>query len=194
MNGVQTLCFIRFRAGLEEVDRSLRQHEAFNQILHKVVQGGNLLNLAVFYEKYRSRVASNLSLEEVLGFIPTVLKLGDPGRIGYFSFSQDDFTAWELPEDPKPVVLLPRLDRLRLLVQQAIDYVLVPQPYSELYATLEAELTISPTPTETPDFTQTPSQTPTRTITLTGTITPTGTITTTPTAGPSPTGTLTPTP
>lgn len=188
MNGIQTLCFIRFRFGMDEADRSLRQQEAFRQILRRMVVGGRLVTLPLLFEKYRDSVSSNLTLEQVVGYTALILKLGDPGRIGFFHLDEEDVTPWQFPGELQPQVLLPDAQKLKERVQAAIDFVLTPAPYSEVFATLEAELTTSPTPTGTLPATPTSIPPPT------GTVTRTPTISATPTAGPSPTASHTPTP
>jgi len=78
-----------------------------------------------------------------------------------------DFIPWQLPGEVRATVLLPKAERIRQYVQDALDFTTIAVQSSDLIMTLEYEMTISPTPTST----YTPTSTPTRTVT--STVTPT---------------------
>lgn len=192
--GEQALCYVRFRLGSDERDRSIRQQELFHLIFLRLVQGGNLVRLPELYETYQGSVQSNFSLDDLLQYTTLALKLGDPGRLGFFSFGEEEFSPWQLPGEIEATVLLPNRPAVRSRVQDAIDFILIPEPMSEVVETLKYELAVSPTATVTPTVTITPTRTttPTRTKTRTRTITITRTVTITRT--PTRTRTRTPTP
>ena len=197
LNGDQTLCYMRLRYGEEEFARNRRQQEVLRTIFLRMVEGGNLARLPGLYDAYRGAIDTNLTRDEMLSAVPLALKLGDPSRIGYFTMSDRELNPWTISEKPEAVVFVPEQDDLQVFIQQAIDYVSVPSPLREVVITLEYELTISPTPTNTYTVTATPTATnsPMPTFTLTRTITPTRTVTNTPppTSTPLPTSTYTPT-
>jgi anionic cell wall polymer biosynthesis LytR-Cps2A-Psr (LCP) family protein len=185
MRGEQALCYMRLRLGEEETARNRRQQEVLRTVFLRLVEGGNLVRVPELYERYRSSLDSNLTLDEIMGALPLALKLGDPSRIGFFQMDEDHLRTWQISKDPDAVVFLPNRAAVMRLMQQAIDYVSTPSPLSEVVVTLEYELTISPTPTatftSTPSPTRTPSPLPTLTFTRTITPTPRPTITRTPT-------------
>jgi LCP family protein required for cell wall assembly len=195
LDGDQVMCYLRFREGLDEVGRNLRQQEVFGIVLRGLLQGGALVRLPELYGSYRSSVQSSLGLDDLQTMVPFALRLGDSSHLGYFQLGGPALDPWQIPEGLKPLVLLPVQDEVLRQVQQAIDFVLTPEPNTDRILTLEYELTVSPTPTTTGTSTRT--ATATRTIpptsTQPGTITPTRTRTTTgtpPTA--TTTGTITP--
>ncbi len=191
LNGQRTLCYVRTLPKDDEVDRFGRQQEVSKAVFMRLVTGGNLTRLPELYRKYQDMIQTNLGLEDLQGFISLALKLGDPGRISYYAVGKDETTPWKVPES-QGLVLLPKPEAIRSLLQGAIDGVSVPAPLSPRVSTLVAELTLSPTPTNTPPATATPTRTSTAhpTATYTRTITPTPTIT--PTFTVTPTGTITP--
>ncbi|MGB9800948.1 MAG: LCP family protein, partial [Thermanaerothrix sp.] len=183
LSGDQVLCYLRVREGEGEIERNARQQQVLEALFLRLVQGGNLVRLPDLYRTYRNSVETTLGLEDLLTAIPLALRLGDPGHLGFFRFSPQALSPYLLSEQPRVSVFLPNRTTFQGEIQDAINYVLTPVPFSARVLTLEYELTISPTPTLTP----TPTQTPTVTLTST----PSPTLVTTPT--PSPTPSLSPT-
>lgn len=200
LTGDQVMCYLRYRDRMNELNRNLRQQEILRLILQRMVHGGTLARLPDLFKAYERSVESSLSLPEMASFIPFMLRLGDANHVGYFQVKEPAVSVWQFPGGLKPRVFLPEQAALKNQVQAAIDYVQVPVPNSELIVTLEYELTVSPTPTETstptetPTITETPTptttllpsatHTPTPTKTVTGTITQSVTVTPTRTTGP----------
>lgn len=175
MGGGEALCYLQFREGLDIRDQAIRQQQIVYSIFQRLVQGGKLIELNTIYNTYKNTVQSNLSLEYLVQNIGLGLRLGQPNRFGFFQYGLNAFQIWELPGAVQARVLLPHQDQIRRLVQEAIDFTLIPVQTSDLILTLEYELTISPTPTNTP--THTPTLTYTPTVTRTTTIQPTASIT-----------------
>lgn len=196
MDGQKALCYLRYRAGMDEAGRSLRQQEVFRRLFERLVQSGNLVQLPELYATYKDRVESNLTLEDMTAYVPLTLQLGDYNRIQYVRFSPKAFKTWRLPGSSEVQVFLPEREEIRAALQDAVDGVLEPAVFSERILTLRYALTVSPTGTLTPTRTMTPTKTlaPTRTITLTRTITKTRTVTRTRTATRTATQTMTETP
>lgn len=190
LDGWQTLCYVRLREGTGEAARNLRQQEVMRLIFLRLVQGGNLITLPKLYLDFNGYLKHNLTLPELAGYIPLALRLGDPARMGYFSFRQEDLKLWNIPGPTGANVFVPRQSVVRGLVRDAIHFVLTPAPMSDVVLTLQSELTTSPTATQSPTPTQTATPTQTRTITLTPRPTKTpvrsATITYTPTVTPLP--------
>jgi polyisoprenyl-teichoic acid--peptidoglycan teichoic acid transferase len=208
MDGPKALCYVSFRQGLNEIDRNVRQQQVFYQLFMGMAQGGHLASLRYIYPYYQPIVATDLTLEDLTSSIPLALRVADPGHMGMYVLSQNDLRPYLIPGRTDRTIFVVNPDALHSVLQQALDFVLEPMPASERLATLEYELTISPTVTITPTFTVTPTRTltltrtetpvpsvtRTRTITLTRTITRTRTITPTRTDTRTPTRTLTETP
>ncbi len=175
LGGGDALCYIQFREGLDIRDQAIRQQQVVYALFQRLVQGGKLIELNSIYNTYKNTVESNLSLTYLMDNIALGLRLGQPDRFGFFQYGLNAFQIWELPGAVKAQVLLPHTDLIRQLVQEAIDFTLIPVQTTDLILTLEYELTVSPTPTNTP--TPTPTLTFTPTITRTTTIQPSLTIT-----------------
>lgn len=195
LTGEQTLCYVRYRSGDDELERAQRQQTVFALLFDRLVQGGGLTQLGDWYERFRFTVQSDLKKADLLDSVPLLLRLGDRSRVGYFQISGDALNLVELPGTMKSQVFTANASALREQVQAALDYVLTPVPFSERILTLEYAMTMSPTPT----ITLTPTPTSTITATAAPTFTPTSTITLTPTITPTgftatPTLTITPTP
>jgi LCP family protein required for cell wall assembly len=180
LSGDQVMCYLRYRDGMDELNRAQREQEIFRLVVQRMVSGGNLVRLPELYASYQGNVKSSLSLQELLGMIPFALRLGDASHLGLFQISGDALNVWQIPDGLKPSVFLPNQAALGRQVQLAIDFVLTPEPNSARILTLEYELTVSPTPTLT--GTPTPSQTASRTIPPTSTRRPSETLTPTPSA------------
>lgn len=197
LNGDQVMCYLRYRDGTDELDRSQREQEIFRLLLQRMISGGNLVRLPDLYSSYHGSVQSNLSLTELTELIPFALRLGDASHLGLFQVSGDALKVWQIPDGLKPSVFLLNSAAVLGQVQSAIDFVLTPEPNTERILTLEYELTVSPTPTLTRTPTRTPTITPTSlpssTIqpseTPTPTLTPSGSLTISVTATPTLTAT-----
>lgn len=210
LTGEQALCYATLRLGMDEPSRNRRQQELIRITLQRLIYGGNLVRLPELWETYAGRVETDLTLEDLLEAIPLALKFGDPTRMRYYTLKTDELPRWDYPSEDRAMVFLPDAAALRDLLEEALAFVQQPESLAEVVVTLQYELTISPTPSETPlpTFTFTPTFTPpptntpipTATYTRTMTFTPSPTRTTTSTLTPSPsitpslTFTLTPTP
>ena len=201
LDGEKTLCYMRLRVGEDEFSRNRRQQEVMQTVFLRLVEGGNLVRLPELYNRYSRVIETNLPSEDVLGGIGLALKLGDPGRVGFFTPGELEMSLWEMSQNPPASVFIPNRPAILAMMQAAVDFVNEPSPLSDVVITLEYELTVSPTPTETytptptPTFTPTPTatRTPTRTQTGTPTASRTPTVSRTPTASRTPTVTRTPT-
>lgn len=184
LSGDELLCFVSARTGSDEADRSARQQHALNQIFLRMTSSGGLARIPELYANYRPFIETNLELQTITDSTMLMLRLSSPNHIGSFFIDSPLLDPWQMPGQVGVTVYLPRPPVIAARVQEALNYVLTPVPFSEVVLTYEAALTMSPTPTETL----------TPTLTGTATVTPTGTITPTFTPTGSPTATLTPTP
>ena len=182
MDGALALCYASFREGMDEVDRMRRQQQLMRVIFRKLTSDGNLVLLPLLYKSYEGWVKTDISLEEVLGYIPLALRLADQDRISTYLIGWDETELWEVPGQGKAQVFLPRPDAIKAVLQNAIADVMTPKPLTNYVSTLEAQLTAAYQGTRQQESSPTPTKTPTPTITGTKTITITlTTITPTPT-------------
>lgn len=200
LNGQQALCYATFRIGADEPARNRRQQEILRLTLERLITGGNLVRLPELWETYAKTVDTNLTLDDLLQNIPLALKFGDPSRMRYYTLLTDELPRWHYPSEDRTEVFLPDYSALRALVQEALAFVQEPAPLAERVVTLQYELTVSPTASDTPTatntftptFTPTATRTPYPTRTYTRTMTFTPTLTRTTTLTPTPSSTLTP--
>jgi polyisoprenyl-teichoic acid--peptidoglycan teichoic acid transferase len=181
MDGALALCYASFREGMDEMDRLRRQQQLMRVIFRKLTRDGNLIQLPLLYRSYEGWVKTNLSLDEVLGYIPLALRLADQDRISTYVIGWDETLLWKVPGQGQAQVFLPKGEAIKKLLQSAIDDIMSPQPLTNQVRTLEAQLTNAHLGTRQIESSPTPSQTPSPmgTGTLT-TMTPTPTITPTP--------------
>lgn len=177
LQGKDVYCYLTFRENSNIRDQAIRQQQVVYHLFQTMARGGKLIELSEIYYTYRDSVSTNLTLPQLLENIPLGIRLGQPDRFGFFTMGIEDFTPWQLPSEVKATVLLPKAERVRQYVQDALDFTTIAVQSSDLILTLEYEMTISPTPTST----FTPSLTTTRTQTLaitptiyTATVTPGG--------------------
>jgi len=180
MDGSLALCYVSFRDGLDEIGRMRRQQQLLQLIFQKFARDGNLIKLPTLYRSYQGWIKTDLSLTELMGYIPLALNLADSDRIGYYMIGWDQIRLWELPGYTQAKVFLPQREAVIAVLQQAIDDVLEPQALTDLVSTLEMQLTEANLITPTPRATITPLPTATATITPRATNTPTLTGTPTP--------------
>lgn len=192
LTGDQVMCYLRYRDKMNELNRNLRQQEVLRLVLQRMIHGGTMARLPDLFKLYQNSVETSLRTTEIIRSIPFMLRLGDANHVGYFQVKGAALKVWQLPEGLKPSVFLLNSGPAAIQVQDAINFVLEPEPNTELIITLEHELTISPTSTNTSTATLTPTATETGTPTVTSTSTTTATTTLTRTV--TPTRTLTPSP
>lgn len=197
LTGEQSLCYATLRLGADEPSRNRRQQEVLRLTLQRLIYGGNLVRLPELWETYSGSAETNLGLNDLLEAIPLALKFGDPARMRYYTLQTDELPRWDFPSDDRAKVFLPDPTALRSLLEDALAFVQQPAALAEVVVTLQYELTVSPTPSETPlpTYTFTPTFTPTASKTLipSPTYTRTPTFTPTLTRTPTPTRTLSPT-
>ncbi len=150
MDGTLALCYGSYREGMDEIDRMRRQQQLLRVIFRKLTENGNLIQLPVLYASFEGWVKTDLSLSELLGYIPLALRLADPGRIGYYMIGWDQMSLWELPGYTQTQVFLPKEKYVKILLEDAVNRILVPEPLTDQVRTLEAQLTAAYQATVTP--------------------------------------------
>jgi LCP family protein required for cell wall assembly len=148
LSGYLALCYVRSRAGADDLARNVKQQLILSAILRKMLDFGQLVRLPEFYEKYRNTVNSNLGLEDLLGNLPLLFRIGDEGHLSFFRFDWNGVKPWRTPPPGNAAVLLPIPAYTQQLFSAALRAVNQPQPETDRVATWQALLT--PTPTSTP--------------------------------------------
>jgi len=189
MDGTTALCYASYRDGIDEFDRMRRQQQLLQSIFKKFTSDGNLIRLPVLYASYEGWVKTDLSLPELIGYIPLALRLADQGRITYYMIGWDHVQLWDVPGHSQAQVFLPLAEGVNGVLRNAINDVMTPGALTGQVQTLEAQLTAAYLATASPVA---PTSTMTATSTMTFTSTPTPTITTSQTIPPSPTTTSSP--
>ncbi|MFH1446603.1 MAG: LCP family protein [Chloroflexota bacterium] len=163
MDGSLALCYASYQAGMDEMDRMRRQQQLLRLIFINMVYNGNLIKLPQLYVSYKDWIDTNLSLEELISYIPLALKLADPERVRYFQIGWDAISIWELPGSSQAKVFLTDRQAVFEVMQSALDSIMTPAPLSELVRTLEYQLNVAGTQEAkgslTPSSTATPGGT-----------------------------------
>lgn len=159
MDGTLALCYASFRKGMDEVDRMQRQQQLLRVIFKKLTHEGYLAKLPLLYASYDGWIKTDLSLVELMSYIPLSLRLADPDRINYAMIGDKAYILWEIPGYSQAKVFLPDRDEVKSILQQAINDIMEPQPLTNLVQTLAAQLTAVNMATLMPMVTQTPTPT-----------------------------------
>lgn len=196
LSGEEVLCYVSAITNGNEKGRAERQQEVLSEIFLRMTSSGGLARIPELYANYSDYIETNLELQTITDSTMLMLRLSSPDHIGSFYVDSPLYTPWQIPDQVDTTVYLPKQQALAARIQEALDYVMVPVPVSEIVLTYEAALTMSPTPTETLTPTPTGTATNTPTVTASPTFTATGnpTITLTPTPGDTPTPTSSATP
>jgi len=167
MDGTLALCYSSYRDGIDEIDRMRRQQQLLRVIFRKLTQDGNLIQLPLLYASFEGWVKTDISLGELIDYIPLALRLADSDRIGYYMIGWDQISVWDIPGYSQAQVFLPKEKDVKILLEEAVDKILTPSPLTDQVRTLEAQLTAahqataSALITNTPTITPVPSTTPT---------------------------------
>lgn len=190
MDGKKALCYVSYR-GDDEISRVRRQQQVLQLLYTKLVQLGRMAKLPVMYASYHQHLDTDISLLDLLSRVPLALRLGDPARVKGFVLGWEQLDEWELPDQTRTKVLLPKPEKLALFVDQAVEAISEPSALNAVVLTYEVQLTqvIGSTRTSEARLTELarPTNTPTATVTQ-----PVGSATISPTpagATPVPTGT-----
>ena len=156
MDGALALCYASYRDGMNEIDRMGRQQQLMQILFSKFSRNGNLAQLPVLYASYQGWVKTDISLAELLGYVPLALRLADVNRIGYYMIGWNEIQLWELPDYSQAQVFLPDQEGIKNIIQIAINDIMVPEALTNQVQTLEAQLTAAIELTRSPVATETP--------------------------------------
>jgi len=172
MDGKKALCYVSYE-GDDEIFRTRRQQQVLQLLFTKLVQRGRLAKLPLMYSSYKQYLDTDVSLLDLLFRIPLALRLGDPDRVKSFVLGWEQLESWELPDQTRTSVLLPREGKIKQLVQQAVEAISKPLALNAIVLTYEVALTEVVGFTRTYEAAQTEIARPTKTPTPEGTPTQT---------------------
>jgi polyisoprenyl-teichoic acid--peptidoglycan teichoic acid transferase len=186
MDGSTALCYLRERRTTSDIARSRRQQEVLGVILDRFIAFEHLRNLPLWYEHYREAVRTDLTLENLLAFIPFAIKLQDAGLRKY-QIGWEQVEPRKLPDNGAEV-FLPKRGEIQALLIQAIaglDAAISDSPALQArLAALTATATLTPEPAgESLPEIEIPTETPLPTPALAETTPPS--LRDTPTLAPS---------
>ncbi|MEA4812704.1 MAG: LCP family protein [Anaerolineaceae bacterium] len=141
LNGQRLLCYVSYISDNDEVDRARRQQQVLGLLLEKLVQEGRLAKLANYYATFETKMETDFTLNEMLGKIPFILRLGDSARIHYSLMGWDSLSPWMMDEKTKVQVLLPLQPASSGLFHAARKFAGEASPLSEIVLIYEAQAT-----------------------------------------------------
>lgn len=119
MNADMVLWYVRSRKTSNDFARNRRQQEVIMALFEKFISLDALRRVPEFYKLYKKSVSTSLTLTDGLAFLPLALQLAaDPSRIKRYYISPQDI--WNYITPGGAMVLLPREDRIRKIVKQAL--------------------------------------------------------------------------
>jgi polyisoprenyl-teichoic acid--peptidoglycan teichoic acid transferase len=148
MDGSTALCYLRERRTTSDIARSRRQQEVLGVILDRFITFEHLRDLPLWYERYREAVRTDLTLENLLAFIPFAIKLQDAGMRKY-QIGWEQVEPRKLPDNGAEV-FLPKRGEIRALLLQAIAGLDAAVPGSHALQARLAALTATATQTPEP--------------------------------------------
>lgn len=149
MNGDRVYCYVSYLYGDDELDRVRRQQQILQLLFDKAVQNGRLAKLPNMYVSYLPDIETNIGLEDLLGYLPLALRLGDKSRVFYYMPGNAELEYWKLPDDSQTSVYLPKQKKMAEVLANAVEKIDEPSPLNEIVVTYEAQLTAAVALTQT---------------------------------------------
>ena len=165
MDGKKALCYVSYKRD-DEIFRTRRQQQVLQLLFTKLVQRGRLAKLPLMYSSYDQYLDTDVSLLDLLIRIPLALRLGDPDRVKSFILGWEQLESWELPDQTRTSVLLPRDGKIQQLVGQAVEAISEPSALNAIVLTYAADLTEVISVTRTYEAALTEAARPTRRLLL----------------------------
>ena len=119
MNGEIALCYVRSRFTTSDFDRSRRQLEVLQIIFKRFFSLDVIPQLPYWYTKYSGSIKSDLSLIQLISYLPFALKLNESGQIYHHQIDIQEVKPW-LDPVTGAAVLLPENHKMIAIIQEAI--------------------------------------------------------------------------
>jgi anionic cell wall polymer biosynthesis LytR-Cps2A-Psr (LCP) family protein len=120
MDSETALWYVRSRYSSSDIDRLRRAQEVLQAIGLKLFSLDGLNRASELYNTYRANVDTNLSLEACLKLLPALNLIKDPSGVKRYVVGYDQAYDWIDPGTGAQV-LIPLPDKIRILLQQAVN-------------------------------------------------------------------------
>jgi LCP family protein required for cell wall assembly len=118
MDGDLALFYARARPVGGDFFRSYRQRQVLRALYHTALSANILPQVPALYGDFQDIVATDMSLGDLMQFIPLALKLED-ARLRSFTIGPNQTTGWRTPKGEE--VLLPRAGAIEALMKDVFD-------------------------------------------------------------------------
>jgi anionic cell wall polymer biosynthesis LytR-Cps2A-Psr (LCP) family protein len=94
MDGETTLWYVRARYATDDFDRGRRQQEVLEAMGLKLLSLNALTHASDFYTIYRKSVTTDLTLDNIVSWIPLATQLSDTSRIHRYQIGTHQVYNW----------------------------------------------------------------------------------------------------
>ncbi len=119
MNADMALWYVRSRKTSNDFARNRRQQEVLTAVAYKLLSMDAITKAPELFALYSESVTTDLSLADLLPFLPMATQLSDPSRVHHYYISPKQVYDWITPGGA--MVLLPRQDAIMKVVRQAMS-------------------------------------------------------------------------
>ena len=94
MDGETTLWYVRARYTTDDFDRGRRQQEVLEALGLKLLSLDAVAHISDFYTTYRKSVTTDLTLDDILAWVPLATQLSDTSRIHRYQIGTKQVYNW----------------------------------------------------------------------------------------------------
>lgn len=117
MDADDVLWYVRTRKTTNDIERNRRQQEVLMAIYHKLLSMDALSNAPEFFKLYKRSVRTDLTLVEVLRWLPVGAKIAESGNIRHLFLNYNHVYDWITPEGA--MVLVPQHEMLMNMIRKS---------------------------------------------------------------------------
>lgn len=119
MDGETALWYVRSRYSSSDLDRLRREQEVMTGIFTKLMSGGAAANLPSLYNRYKSSVKTNLTIQAITPLLPTALNVfANRKQISRYTMTVKEAKPYVTSTGAQ--VLLPDYDAINQMLDEAI--------------------------------------------------------------------------
>ena len=119
MNADMVLWYVRSRKTSNDFARNRRQQEVLQALVNKFLSMDAIRRAPEFYAVYKDSVKTDLSLIDMLPFVPLATQLGDSKRVQNYFVGSGKVTPYVTAGGAQ--VLLPQKDKIVRLLRKAME-------------------------------------------------------------------------
>jgi LCP family protein required for cell wall assembly len=119
MDGDTALWYVRSRYSSSDIDRGRRQQEVLEAVFNQMVSLNGLSRAPELYNIYKQNVTTNLSFDDLTGFLMIASDLVSSHQIGNFSIGDEEAYDWTTTNGA--MVLVPIRDLVLEVMRQVIS-------------------------------------------------------------------------